>query len=157
MKYLKLIKLMYLVDREAFAKWGHPITGDRYVSMPYGPVLSNALDLIHGDVSARWDEFIQESAPHTLKLMKQCPTDRLSDAEESLIEEVFQKFGHMQRWDLVNLTHKFPEYRQTDDQNRRWPISDKDILMAVGKTDEEAASICKHRADVHRTRSLLGA
>jgi hypothetical protein len=30
---LKLIKLLYLLDREALLRWGRPVTADRYVSM----------------------------------------------------------------------------------------------------------------------------
>ena len=46
MSYLKLIKLLYLLDRTALERWERPVTGDRYVSMKLGPVLSNVRDLI---------------------------------------------------------------------------------------------------------------
>ncbi len=46
MSYLKLIKLLYLLDRESFKRWGQPVTGDQYVSMKLGPVLSRVRDLI---------------------------------------------------------------------------------------------------------------
>ena len=36
MPHLKLMKLMYLADREAVRTCGFPITGDRFVSMPQG-------------------------------------------------------------------------------------------------------------------------
>ena len=44
--YMKLNKLLYLADRKALFEAGQPITGDRMVSMPKGPVLSDILDLI---------------------------------------------------------------------------------------------------------------
>lgn len=40
MSHMKLIKLLYLLDREAYVRWGRPVTYDTYVSMPHGPVLS---------------------------------------------------------------------------------------------------------------------
>lgn len=43
MSYMKLIKLLYLADREALLQWGRPITTDRYVSMNRDPVLSRIL------------------------------------------------------------------------------------------------------------------
>lgn len=46
MSYLKLIKLLYLLDREALLRWGRPVTTDRYVSMDNGPVVSRVYDLI---------------------------------------------------------------------------------------------------------------
>jgi len=60
MSYMKLIKLMYLADREALLRWGRPISTDRYVSMDKGPVLSRVLDLAtDGDDPSRpaiWSE-----------------------------------------------------------------------------------------------------
>src|SRR5947209_17144171 len=46
MKYLKLIKLLYFLDREALLRWGRPVTTDRYVSMYNGPVVSRIYNLI---------------------------------------------------------------------------------------------------------------
>jgi uncharacterized phage-associated protein len=39
MSCLKLIKLLYFVDREALLRWGRPVTTDRYISMDDGPVV----------------------------------------------------------------------------------------------------------------------
>lgn len=39
MSHLKLMKLLYLADREAMRRSGFPMSGDRLVSMPHGPVL----------------------------------------------------------------------------------------------------------------------
>ena len=37
MPYLKLIKLLYLADRQALLELGRPISCDLFVSMPHGP------------------------------------------------------------------------------------------------------------------------
>ncbi len=47
---LKLVKLLYLADRESLQKHGNPISFDRLVSMDHGPVLSRTLNLICGAV-----------------------------------------------------------------------------------------------------------
>jgi hypothetical protein len=46
MSYIKLIKLLYLVDREALLLHGRPVTTDRYVQTDQGPSLSQINDLI---------------------------------------------------------------------------------------------------------------
>src|SRR6266478_6548413 len=46
MHYLKLIKLMYLMDREALLRWGMPVTDDRYFSLPKGPILGRVKNLM---------------------------------------------------------------------------------------------------------------
>lgn len=45
---LKLMKLLYLSERESLQKYGDTITGDTFVSMPNGPVLSMTLNFING-------------------------------------------------------------------------------------------------------------
>ena len=44
MNYMKLIKLLYLADRQ-HCWWQQPITGDKYYSMPWS-VVSTILDII---------------------------------------------------------------------------------------------------------------
>ena len=53
---MKVIKLMYLIDRKMIELRDNVITGDRYVSMKYGPVLCNTLNLIKGN-SAFGEEY----------------------------------------------------------------------------------------------------
>lgn len=46
MNYMALMKLLYLVDREALLRFGRPVTGDQVVAMKHGPVLSRVFDLV---------------------------------------------------------------------------------------------------------------
>jgi uncharacterized phage-associated protein len=45
---LKLVKLIYLADREFVLRHGEPMLDDRWVSMPHGPVNSGTYDMIQG-------------------------------------------------------------------------------------------------------------
>ena len=45
MKYLGLLKMLYIADRITLERMDQPITGDNFVSMKYGPVLSGVYDL----------------------------------------------------------------------------------------------------------------
>ena len=68
---LKLMKLMYLAERESLVKYGEPITGDVLVSMKHGPVLSNTLDHINGFIDSEeggWESWISARAGHQLGL-----------------------------------------------------------------------------------------
>lgn len=144
MHYIKLIKLLYLTDREALLRWGVPVTTDRYVSMQNGPVTSKILNLITEDrPKPVWSEYI--SAPlgeYEIKLLKPAPTDRLSRAEESLMREIFQQYGYRNRWDLIdNVMHRLPEWR--DPQGSSIPISVRDILQAAGEDENEIRAVIK--------------
>src|SRR5687767_1185192 len=102
MSYLKLIKLLYLLDRTALDRWDRPVTGDRYVSMKLGPVLSNVRDLIVWDQpsseSDLWHELIRTAGDFEVELKQMVEPDSLSPRELELIQEIFKRFGHMDRW-----------------------------------------------------------
>jgi uncharacterized phage-associated protein len=135
MHYMKLIKLMYLVDREAIIRWGRPITNDNYVSMPHGPVLSATLDLINEgpDDGSPWHQVIERSTdPYSVRLKAKPSADKLSEEEQALIRNIFQEYGQMNRYKLRDLLHKvLPEWQ--DPQGSALPITHEDILRAVNK------------------------
>lgn len=141
MHYLKLLKLLYIADREALARWGIPISHDSYVSMDHGPVLSQTYNLIRDGGSRIWSEHI--SAPYgdyEIRLVGEKPlVQKLSEAEEKLLDEVFARYGNANRWDLVDETHKFPEWR--DPHGSSLPISVGDILRALGEPEEEVEAV----------------
>ncbi len=157
MSYMKLIKLMYLADREALLRWGRPISTDRYVSMDKGPVLSRVLDLAtDGDDPSRpaiWSEQIGEPVSYEVALKADPGSDELSEAEITLLEEIFQIHGRKNRWDLVELTHQLPEW--VDPQGSAIPISYRDILKAGGKSDLEIAAIESELSELVEADLLL--
>jgi len=157
MSYMKLIKLLYLVDREALIRWGRPVTTDRYVSMDRGPVLSNVLDLISQGpapgTESVWDRYISEPIGYEVRLRQEAPTDELSPAEIILIEEIFRKYGHMSRWELVDRVHELPEWQ--DPEGGAIPIRYADILKASGKSPDEIEAILAELDNVAAVESLL--
>jgi uncharacterized phage-associated protein len=143
MSYMKLLKLLYLADREALLRWGRPITFDAYVSMRNGPVLSRTYELISSGVPPEepspWRDCISEPSGYRVSLVAECATDKLSDAEEGLLEEVFRSFGSLSRWQLVDYSHGLSEW--TDPGDSAIPIDYQAILLAGGKSLAEAADI----------------
>lgn len=144
--YLKLNKLLYLIDREALIRWGRPISFDHYVSMNEGPVLSRTYDLIKNvvppTIDSYWRRFIGPAANYSVQLLEEvdCPEDDLSEAERDLIHEVFRDHGHRNRWELVELTHRLPEWQ--DPGGSAIPIEYHDILIRGAKmTELEARAI----------------
>ena len=160
MSYLKLIKLLYLLDRTALARWERPVTGDRYVSMKLGPVLSNVRDLIvweqPGNESDLWHQLIQKVGAYDVELKQAVEPDSLSQRELDLIGEIFSQFGRMDRWKLAEYTHSLPEWKQPENDNSSSPLAYEDVLQGVGKTPEEAAQICREISDVNRVAGLVG-
>jgi uncharacterized phage-associated protein len=140
-EYLHLIKLMYLADREMLVKRGKTITGDKLVSMSKGPVLSCVYNLIKdGPVGSpsktTWFTFISRNATD-VSLTMEAPTDTLSRFELAILDEVFKKFGGMNRWDLVeHLHHMLPEWDK-DVGNSSSEIDPETILRNAEWSDED--------------------
>jgi uncharacterized phage-associated protein len=159
MSYMKLIKLLYLADREALLQWGRPITTDRYFSMNRGPVLSRILDLATdgedpGSPSI-WSNHISEPAGYEVRLQTDAGCDELSEAEVGLLKKVSQTHGNKSRWEMVDLTHTLPEWKNP--QGGAIPITYRDILRAGGKTELEIAAIEDELEGVALAENLLGA
>jgi uncharacterized phage-associated protein len=146
MKYLKLMKLLYLTDRESMKRHGHPISGDRYVSMEHGPVLSHTLNLINGAVKFQergWGYWVTDEADYALSLRRKASRDaldELSEADLDVLRDVFAKFGKVNQWDLVKYTHRY--CREWEDPNgSSIPISYENIFKALGRTSAEAKKL----------------
>ena len=143
MSYMKLIKLLYLVDRRSLVERGVPVTYDRYVSMQHGPVLSETLDLINygsgPSEESYWEAYIDQDSRYEVSLMGDCPVNELSDAELELARTVHAEFGMMDRWAVVDYAHRLPEWRDPG-ETRVLPIRYEDILVHE-KTPEESEQI----------------
>jgi uncharacterized phage-associated protein len=145
MSHLKLIKLLYMVEREALLRFGRPITNDALVSMPYGPVVSATLDRINSpelyEADGYWSKYITPKCDNEVSLRDNddVPNGLLSTADEALIDEVFRKFGHLDRWTIVKLTHDLPEWE--DPNGSSTPIDPSTILLNEGFSEEEVAEI----------------
>jgi uncharacterized phage-associated protein len=107
---MKLVKLVYLLDRESIARRGVPVVGGAYLSMRNGPVTSEVLDLINSgglwQVETSWSQFISDRADHEIELRKDPGTDRLSEFELELIEELFRRHEHQDQWALSQWCHE---------------------------------------------------
>lgn len=145
MSYLKLIKLLYLADRAALLKWGRPISFDAYVSMDQGPVLSRTYDLInHGPPpgpDSYWHQFISDPVRYKVSVKAECPDGALSEAEKRLLDQIYERFGQMGRWELVDWMHSNLQ-EWVDPHGSMIPLSYHDILVTGGgQTPAEAAVI----------------
>jgi uncharacterized phage-associated protein len=139
MSYMKLIKLLYLADREALLRWDRPITTDRWVSMDNGPVVSRIYGLIREEpvpgVIGEWARHIQASDRYDVCLVEPVDDGELSSAEVKLLRQIFALHGHKNRWDLVKYCHELPEWRRPNGSSV--PIEVEDILRGENRPADE--------------------
>ncbi len=133
----KLMKLLYIADRNAFLRLGKPITGDRQFAMPYGPVPSMCLDLINANVeSADVFRYIHVSDGQ-VRLQDNAPVPPALDADEiSVIDDVISTYGSIPTWPLVRQTHSFPEYQEAYVEDTSTQIPYETILKHHGNEDQ---------------------
>ncbi len=162
MAHLKLIKLIYLAEREAMAKHGMLITGDRFVSMPHGPVPSQTLNLLNGEMqngTDGWDMWISDKANHQVALRPRenaDTLDELSSAEIAIFESVWAKFGHLDQWKLVDYLHdakNCPEWKDPDGSSLQ--ITYQQIFEGLGRSTEEAGALASRLEDQRNIDKLL--
>ena len=162
MNYLKLMKLLYLADRESLKRHGEPISGDRYVSMDHGPVLSQTLNLINGAVEAEekgWSHWIADKADYEVSLRRKASRDvldELSEAEFDVLDAIYAKFGRMDQWKLRDYTHRYcAEWK--DPEGSSIPIEIVDIFKALGRSPAEAKKLAGRIERDHRIDRLFAA
>ena len=146
MSYVKLVRLMYLVDRRALIDWGHPVTTDQYVCTNNGPILSRVNALItEGSLApSDWSRYVStpQGRGDDLEvelLLHDVPSGELSKAEHCLIEKVFAEHSDENKWQLIEFTKALPEW--VDPKGSAIVLEYRDILRIGGKTEAEVAAI----------------
>ncbi len=163
---LKLMKLLYLAERESLSRFGEPISGDKLVAMPYGPVLSKTLDMMNGmegRAQGYWNTWIGNRSGYDLALrdpsMIRSPEQdllELSDDDLEVLKSVWSRFGHLGKYELTELTHssEFPEWE--DPHGSSAPIKLDKLLKAVGYEGVALQSVLEHLNEQAQLNAALG-
>jgi uncharacterized phage-associated protein len=153
MNYMRLLKLLYIADREALKETGRPITGGPVVAMERGPVLEEVYDLIRGQHQEMplWGRFFRKNR-FSLELAKDPDVRKLSKYEIRKLQEVAQRHENDDEWSLSRLTHSFDEWRKNDPGTSCKLIALKDILRAIGlgQSTDEIMEDVRHLTQMER-------
>jgi uncharacterized phage-associated protein len=157
---LKLQKLLYLADRLSIDRFGYPITDDRMMSLPHGPVLSATLDLINGNTESApdgWDYWIKDRENREVALARSVLRDELldlSDADLEILDETWGTYGKFTPFQLRDFTHTHcAEWK--DPHGSSMPITFMEVLRALGKPpDVIEALVSQYKADNAIQRKL---
>lgn len=142
---LKLIKLIYLSEREFIREYEFPMLMDELYSLPHGPICSGAVNGIDGRIDHdTWGAFIsRHGRAHivSVKKFQRADFDELSDAEIDVLEKVWKDFGRMSSSMIRNWTHdpsNCPEYIEVI--NGRKAISYRTLLENLNNPCAEEIS-----------------
>lgn len=131
------VKFFYLADREHLSRYGRPITYETYFALPYGPVASNAMDLLEGDDWTMKAAGIEElpfdvedtqknGRPITYirKPLRAVNLDLFSKSDLKVFDEILAKYGNADFDELYKITHKHFAY------TRAWNSREKGYKRA---------------------------
>jgi uncharacterized phage-associated protein len=143
MEYLRLLKLLYIADREHLRAFHRPIIGTRLVAMKNGPLHSEVYDLIKGEHIGEplWSEYIRRDG-YEVALLKDPGVSELSAAEVRTLAATSERHLDLSEFDLVEVTHGFSEWKENypnvaESTSRTIPFDS--LLAAVGLQGEKAA------------------
>lgn len=147
---IKLTKMQYVVERMSILENWTQLTADKYASIPWGPVLSEACYLSTDKrADEYWDQFIgfkpyveDENSNTVLLLEIPEPHNILNATEISLVDQVWTIFKDLSKyqahdWCVANC----PEYmavRVGATPRQRVDIHVSDIFRAAGYSHEES-------------------
>jgi uncharacterized phage-associated protein len=157
MNYMKLIKLLYLAEREALDRFQRPIIGDSYCSLPKGPILSRVLDRINneeepGNIS-EWGQHIATKG-YDVVVQQEAGEDELSEIEISILEEIYDKFKGFNQYQMVDFCHRtLTEWN--DPNGSSLPIPVENILAALGRTDDDIKAINNEVRIINRASEVF--
>lgn len=146
-----LIKMMYAAERRALAEWHRPITGDSFVSMEKGPVLSRTYDLIKGTILSsnsdmvKWSRYFSPRDGNNIRLIDEPDLDYLSEMEVGALDnaateimKLMKKYGK-----VVDVLHeRWPEWKDPTKLGRGCvPLSVKEVLSEIIEDESEVERI----------------
>jgi uncharacterized phage-associated protein len=132
MDKVKLMKLVFLADRQNFIEYGAPITGDYQYAMPYGPVPSATLNALDGNVPGSHIFRFLHIDDAKVSLRRDPGADLLSADERRVLDAIIAAHAGKSTWSLVRETHRLPEYSEAYIEGTSRPIPYERIAKHSG-------------------------
>jgi uncharacterized phage-associated protein len=134
---LRLLKFLYIADRELHSETARPITGDTGYAMKHGPVLSRVYDLIKGNGSraTEWEKYFR-SEGYLVKLVHDPGRGKLSRGEMEKLHDISSRYREFEDEELSELTHQFKEWKDHyQGDGGSYVIPWEQVLEAQGRGD----------------------
>jgi len=112
---MKALKLVYFADRYHLRKYGRLITNDNYVAMKNGAVPSSTRDILQktGFIGTREKDYANRfilTTGYDLESNVSPDDNVFSQSDIEAIQFAWRRFGHLGKYAIAQLTHKYPEW-----------------------------------------------
>ncbi len=114
---LSILKLIFFADRYHLRKYARTITSDTYYAMTYGPVASNVKNILDFDFISDTEKeyvesFLQKDGTGYMINKKIDKLNMLSNTDKEALDFAIDNFGQNKTFDLVEITHHYPEWKR---------------------------------------------
>jgi len=145
---LKVIKLIWLADRRHLRKYGRPIINDTYYAMEYGPVGSSIKDFTSFNMLTKNTEtdylskYLKQNNNNKIESINEPNMDVFSDSDINTLETVYNEYGKLNGFKLVEISHEYPEWKKfkkvlESKSSTREVMNYKDFFLNPKKTSEK--------------------
>lgn len=110
----KAYKLLWLADRLQLRRSGRFLTGDKYYAMPFGPVPSDAKNILEQKPTMKTTDtgyvaqYLKCNKTNYTAVEPDMRVFSISDIE--ILKDVLSRFNQMSTADLSSMSHEFPEW-----------------------------------------------
>jgi uncharacterized phage-associated protein len=145
---IKLMKLLYIADRESLRLYAMPISQDDYVSMEHGPVLSATEELLSNKHRGTvWGRHISDQRKfvdghdNSVTLLQDMDYSAvLRPCEVEVLARTWDQFKGYSKWEIKKYCHdNFREYDERAEKLKTSiPLTLETVFVALGDDDELA-------------------
>lgn len=160
MNLLKLMKELYLIDRESIEERETSISGDVHFSLRHGPILSMTLNLLNDiNKNPKWHTYLHsEDVGYyypDIVMDKETLEDRLSQKDKQYIKNISHRFKKYTPEQIEDYTHdNLPEWENPGKSSIK--ITFESIMEAIGKTHEDIKEAKDEYSFVEEMFDVLG-
>jgi len=117
---VKLVKIIYFADATSFLKSGKPISGSRYVKLPYGPCPDDFQSLLQemeasGEIKITKEPYYNQQQIRIAALREPRLNDLFQAEDIALVDEIIRRFWDKNATELSHLSHETMAWQTTKD------------------------------------------
>lgn len=111
----KIFKILFFADKKHLARFGSTITDDNYIAMVYGPVPSNAFDVLKAlrgegfmiDKKDLFTPYFELKGKYKVKALKEPDMDDISTSEKVAIDDAISECKDLNFNELKEISHGY--------------------------------------------------
>lgn len=140
------LKLLFFAEKYHLQQHGRMITNDTFFAMKHGPVASAARNVLHFDnidtnVGYSKDFIENVDNNYYIEVDNNEELDMLSETDFEALDFSFKNFGHLNKWALVDETHKYQEWKRYEklflaEITKRKDVEKEDFFTNSGMKDD---------------------